>query len=372
MHESWAPFWRRSCRRFRRDEGSALVEAIVALALSGFAFVQLIGHVRIIDIIPAVTAARAEQIASFAAGAQRYVATYRDTIDAAIVAAGGAPQVVTPAMLQAANSLPAGYADGGLAPALVVRRDAALAQLDPLVVVTGRQFDDVELAAIAKELRRRNVDGGGIMTTDPNQIVTSSWRKPAANFAGGGVSLPVGTAAATLKLQDGSASNWLSRTRVDGQPELNQMATALDMAGNDVSRVRDVLSSGLYATSLSVTSGSACTRPRAWAPDAQGNLSRCDPGTLKWQTVAAGGYSYQSSCSWLGQTGFPISGCNPAACQAGETEVAANGMASWQSAQVDASGLGGYVQCVRTGVSRIWGTGNDYVSGYCFRTCKGS
>ncbi len=322
MRKSWAPFWRRNCRRFRRDDGSALVEAIVALALSGFAFVQLIGHVRIIDIIPAITAVRAEQIASFAAGAQRYVTTYRDAIDAAIVAAGGAPQVVTPAMLQAANSLPAGYADGGLAPALVVRRDPALAQLDPLVVVTGRQFDDVELAAIAKELRRRNVDGGGIMTTDPNQIVTSSWRKPAANFAGGGLSLPVGTAAATLKLQDGSASNWLSRTRVDSQPDLNRMETALDMGNHDVTGARavsasagitaggNIVTSGYLRSTRIVTAGDSCSATNdigGLVRDSSGKPLYCDATSGTFAEMAGGrptvSFAVQSYMQgiWTGQ-----------------------------------------------------------------------
>lgn len=183
-----------------------------------------------------------------AGAARAYEKANRD----AIIAAAGptTPVTVTPAQLAA--YLPGGFGTvNGFGQSFTVRFIEPTAnKLDGLVMTTGGDvLSGLDLVQVA------NAAGGGGGYIDPSNPTQGrgprgNWTRALAPFGGG---TGAGRSAYALFYDaatalGGNDGEFLSRVSVPGQPELNRMSAAIDMANNNVTNAGAITASTVSGT----------------------------------------------------------------------------------------------------------------------------
>lgn len=161
------------------------------------------------------------------------------------VATPSAPAVITIPMLRATGHLPAGFSDenaygqGYSVLALEPRPD----ELETLIVThNGDPISDIYLIEIAKQMGAK---GGYIASTNTATAMGSfgGWSMPLAAY---GVAPGTGHLASALFFEHGALVNdYLYRSAVPGQAQLNKMNTSIDMGGNSLNNADSVNSNSL-------------------------------------------------------------------------------------------------------------------------------
>ncbi|TFL14078.1 shufflon system plasmid conjugative transfer pilus tip adhesin PilV [Pusillimonas caeni] len=153
--------------------------------------------------------------------------------------------------------------------------------LEPMVVTEGgRAIDDGELLRIAGRIP----SGGSIRSSSPSVAIGNAggWEAPLAGFGGspGAGHLAVGL----FYSEAGTVDDYLHRGAVAGRPEVNRMATAIDMNNNAVNNA-SVVQTGETRLTRVVSQGTACSPAGTVARDSAGNPMSCQGGV--WTQSAA-------------------------------------------------------------------------------------
>lgn len=171
--------------------------------------------------------------------------TYLRTNYTALLASATAvtPAVVTTAMLKASNALPASVGDSN-----TYNQTYCMLILQPqpnklealIVTEGGRPIDEGRIAVIAANSGR----GAGFIPRDTPTVAQGAygyWSIPNARYLSrncSGTASTVGHLASAIHYdKSASSSDYLYRFMIPGRPELNRMATAIDMNNNNVDNV---------------------------------------------------------------------------------------------------------------------------------------
>ena len=235
-----------------RQSGFTLIEMLVVLVLVGLIMVWIITI--------STNSAERERETVAAQYTKRVVdATERYVSDnyAALVASAGptAPTVLTPATLRSAQYLGAQVPDlnayGQNTEIRVI--EPTPGQLEVLVVTMGGSaIPEGGLRRIARQIGPE----GGFVSTSSSTAMTgaySGWTAPLSTYGApdGG-----GRIGAGLFFRDSqSVTDYIYRAAVPGKPELNTMATHLDMGNHNVSNVNNVVANGEVRSAVSRTTG---------------------------------------------------------------------------------------------------------------------
>lgn len=188
------------------------------------------------------------------AGAAR---SYERANRAALTAAAGPTTPVTVTPTQLAPYMPAGFsATNAYGQTFTVRFiEPTAGQLDGMVMTTGGDtLDGLNLVQVA------NAAGGGGGYIDPANAANArgpqgNWVRALAAFGGGtgsGKNVYALFYDAAAALDGGAPGDFLSREAVAGQPELNRMSTAIDMANNNINNAGQIGANGLIASTTGV------------------------------------------------------------------------------------------------------------------------
>lgn len=226
--------------------------------------------------------AAAQHLETIAKGAHAYAAANSDAILATLSSASAA--TVTVATLQAQ-----GYVAPGVTPKNNFGQDysirfvsASPGSFEGILVTTGGEhIDDLNKRKIAQLV---GAPGGYVEDAAPAALEGSygAWERPLSDFGMAAGSAELSYALFMEQAIDNSApaADYLSRSAVAGQPELNRMNTALDMGGNRINGVG----------SLELTNGTLRTYA---GTDSAGRFTVGDgPDTAtssKWFTTGATG-----------------------------------------------------------------------------------
>jgi len=279
------------------------------LVIPKFAYYQQMSN----DNTRAVTAAQQQK--QLITAATTYIQQNSVAIQA--VATPTAPAVITVAMLQAVNVLPASFAATnpyGQTWQVEVLQPAA-GNLQTLVMSTGgAALADKQASKIAAIVGA----AGGLIPQNDSGIYPGGAANAFGAFAGWTIStanytsITGGHPAALLTFTSGQlVSPYLYRNAVPGQPQLNQMATAIDMQGHNLNAAGQVNTDTLAATSNATIGGTLEVTGIAGAAKVQLNdevveLTNCTTIGLVAKDSSGALYSCQTSgsvgdaCSPLG------------------------------------------------------------------------
>lgn len=254
----------------KKQKGFALIEVMAAITLFTILYA---GYIKIeqnkIESVRSEVAG--QQLNEIAKAANRYIADNYSTLMG--VATSTQPVLIRISDLKAANILDSSVsttnAYGQALCALVLQPSPG--KLTGLVVTEGgEEINDIDLATMVGSV---GASGGGIYTDTPTALIgarggwavnTSPYTNPnqlgeTCSGASGNVSLTAGHAAVALWFENNDlTAGFLYREAIPGRPELNRMATNLDMGSNDITNAGAV---GATSANVSgnVTSGSVTT-----------------------------------------------------------------------------------------------------------------
>ncbi len=257
------------------------------LSLAGFATWAKAGVTNV------QTAAAASQMLVFDKAALQFVQDEAATLVAQATAS--VPVSVTTTMLVNGGYLPAGFSATN-----VFGQSWLLQVLQPMpnnlqALVTsqgGRAITDTrQLVQIAAQA---GAQGGFVpyagQNGDPTMVSSKAygaygaWQVPLANYTNPGS----GRLASLLAFAGAQANNgYLYRVQVPGHPELNQMQTSIDMAGNDVNNARRV------TANTSLTSGGETYLTNTGSPGAA-----CSVDTSARRSTTGTGFVICSGGIW--------------------------------------------------------------------------
>ena len=183
-------------------------------------------------ILGTVTARQMHQVTK---AAQDYITAYATNIEASSTATS--PATITIPMLESTGFLPSGFQStnpyGQTWEVQVLQPTPG--QLQALVLsIGGQTIAPADGPRIGAEAGSR---GGTVTASGTAQGSYAGWQVSLANYTNPGV----GHLASLLYFNNGSLENdYLYRTAVPGQPQLNTMQTALNMGANDINNAQDV------------------------------------------------------------------------------------------------------------------------------------
>ncbi|MEG1971241.1 MAG: shufflon system plasmid conjugative transfer pilus tip adhesin PilV [Burkholderiaceae bacterium] len=173
-------------------------------------------------------------------------AKYVQDNQAAILGHASNPVPITVAMLKSAKYLSSNVADTNVYrqaySVLAYKPDAA--RIEAMVLTTGG--DAIDEAAVRKIAKLSGARGGYVDKGNAKAIGSyGGWEANLANYARPGQ----GHLATALLFEDGAlVADYLYRSAVPGRPELNRMATNLDMGGKDIANVNAVVAGYVKST----------------------------------------------------------------------------------------------------------------------------
>ncbi|MGE4501196.1 MAG: shufflon system plasmid conjugative transfer pilus tip adhesin PilV, partial [Hydrogenovibrio sp.] len=254
----------------KKQSGFTLIEVLAAVVIfsivyAGFIKIQ---HNNIESVRAEVAGVQLKKIAN---AANRYITDNYSTLMG--IATSTQPALIRISDLQAANILDPGVSStnayGQALCALVMQPTPG--QLTGLVVTEGGEaVNDIDLAGMVSAV---GAAGGGIYTDTPTALVGArgGWAVNTAPYsnanqlgqnctgAAGTVSLTTGHAAVALWFENNDlTAGFLYRESIPGRPELNRMATTLDMDSNDITNAGDIGATNV-TTSANVTASGAVT-----------------------------------------------------------------------------------------------------------------
>lgn len=281
--------------RNNKFSGFTLVEVLVALVLMGLSLMLM-------STLMGTSAERdregvaAQYTKRIVDATQRYV---KDNYAALLTAAGpSSPAMLTPATLRGASYLGAQVGDanvyGQTTQILVIEPSAG--QLQALVLTSGGEaIPEGSLRRIARQI---GPEGGYVSTATPG-VMTGAYSGWTATLSTFGAANGGGRIGAALFYRDNqSVSDYIYRSAVAGQPELNTMNTSLNMGNNSLTNANAVTASGamqgatvratgrMYAGEYVeiagvVALGAACGPNGTLGREADGRLASCVAGA--WQ-----------------------------------------------------------------------------------------
>lgn len=252
------------------------------------------------------TAVAASQMKVFTDAAQGYIQTYYTALEGSATAT--APATITPAMLQSTGFLPASFAAANpwTQGYMVQVLQPSPGTLQALVLTTGGgAIPQAEAPAVAAQ---SGAEGGFIPY--PNQYGTLTNTVAEGSYGGWQVSMQYytnpgqGHLAALIALDNGQIqTDYLYRSAVPGEPQLNQMQTNLDMGNNNLNNAATVnangnitgggtisgstVQAGKFTYPGTAVEGAGCTTTGAVAANSNGSgtLLTCQGGS--WQAPTA-------------------------------------------------------------------------------------
>lgn len=233
-----------------------------------------------------VNLAASGQMVLVADAASQYIKDNYATVLASATAT--TPAVITVAMLRNTNYLPANFADQN-----AYGQDYSILALEPttnklqtlIVTRNGQAIKDLSLIDIAKQIGAQ----GGYVSSLNTTAATGSFGGWSTALGPYGVSPGAGHLATALFFQDGALVNdYLYRSAVPGQPNLNKMNTAIDMGGNNLNNAATV-----NATTANI-SGNANVTGETYT----GGWFRSQ-GNGGWYSEKYGGGWYMSDPDWV-------------------------------------------------------------------------
>lgn len=275
----------------------------------------------------------AEHGKSVADAAARYIKDNNSAVLA--TATPTVPASITVAMLKTTGYLPSSFTANspyGQSYSILALEPTA-GQLQTLIVTTGGDtIGELNLRRIAQLIGAK---GGYISSADTTkaQGAYGGWSMALASY---GVTPGAGHVAMALFFEDGAlVSDYLYRSAVTGHPELNQMATNLDLGGFRLTNLQAVATIG-SACGAGVNTGDVAKGPA-------GEVLSCQGGT--WKTQGGG------SAFWGDPVGTfaTLPACNAAAAWqvrvvqtpttgTGARAYACNGAGTWQALGVNDAG----------------------------------
>lgn len=198
-----------------------------------------------------------EQLVFVADAASKYI---QDNYAAVVaVATATTPAVITPLMLRNTGYLQAGFSDTNAygQSYQVLALEPTANKLETLIVTTGGDtIKELHMLEISKLVGAR---GGYISSTAPT-IASGSFGGWSTALAPYGVFPGAGHLAAGLFFDDGAlVTDYLYRNSVTGQPEVNRMNTAIDMATNNLNNVGTVNATTAAIAGDTTTAGETYT-----------------------------------------------------------------------------------------------------------------
>lgn len=180
---------------------------------------------------------------------------------AAVLAAAGptTPATITIAMLRTTGYLPTGFSDKN-----AYGQDYRILAIEPttdtlqtlIVTINGETIQEMSLYEIAKSIGAR----GGYVSSTNTAVATGSFGGWQTALAPYGVTPGAGHLATALFVDDSSTTNdYLYRNSMPGQPELNEMNTALGMRSNNINNAGAVNAAGVNVTGNTDTAGETYT-----------------------------------------------------------------------------------------------------------------
>lgn len=292
----------------RPQSGLTLIEVLIAIVVALVLTTLAVGMIQR-DQQRMDNANAGEWLRVVAGAAKAYQAKNRD----ALIAAAGptTPATVTPAQL--APFLPTGFSNTNVfGQSYSVRFiEPTAGQLDGIVLTTGGDvLSGLDLIHIA------GAAGGGAGYIDPSAPANArgpkgNWLRPLAAFgAGPGVGHSVYALfydAATTLNADGE---YLSRVAVSGQPELNRMSAAIDMANNAIANASTITANGVVTAAAGIRANQisvghnafgAVPYPYETIQAAPGTNMRFSIGTAEKMVVGATGVAVAGDQSVTGR-----------------------------------------------------------------------
>lgn len=225
----------------KRMQGFSILESVIAVMLVGV-FLSLVADFAIKGANDVSKKAAAEQLKEISEASSMYIGDNVSTLQS--TATSTAPAVVTMATLIAGNYLPANYSTTnpwGQAYTLYVLEPAAN-NLEGIVLSSGGDSGDSEFQnqLIPATAAMVGSAGGfvptGILPSQSTTTLQSAFGAWQVDISGTTIPNPgPGHLAAYVPYSEHAAtSDYLYRSAIPGQPELNEMSTTLDMNGNDI------------------------------------------------------------------------------------------------------------------------------------------
>ncbi len=239
-----------------RQRGFGALEVMIALIIASL---MIVAGTRIyqkyLDLQANLNAG--EHMNMVAEAAAKYIQENR----AAVLAAAGptTPATITVAMLRTTGYLPAGFSDRN-----AYGQDYRILAIEPatdtlqtlIVTINGETIPEMSLFEIAKSIGAR----GGYVSSANAAVATGSFGGWQTALAPYGVSPGAGRLATALFVDDSSTTNdYLYRNAMPGQPELNEMNTAIGMRGNDINNAGEVNAASVNVTGNTDTAGETYT-----------------------------------------------------------------------------------------------------------------
>jgi Tfp pilus assembly protein PilE len=204
------------------------------------------------------------------------------------VATPSSTAVITTAMLRATGYLPAGFSDTNAygQTYLVLALEPTANKLQTLIITqNGEVIKDLYLIEVAKQIGAR----GGYISSSNTAVANGSfggWQSALSQY---GVAPGAGHLATALFFDDGAVVNdYLYRSAVPGQPNLNRMNTAIDMGGNNLNNTGTVNAAATAISGNAVVQGDTIT----------GNWFRTT-GDTGWYSEKYGGGWYMTDPDWV-------------------------------------------------------------------------
>lgn len=279
----------------RRQAGFTLIELMVGIALLA---VGLMVYAQM-----AADSARRHQEALAAQhmrqvldGAERYIDDNNAVLRATATASSAA--VLSVATLRTANYLPNQFTDLNQ-----YRQGYEIRVLQPspgvlstLIVTTGGDLiGEGSLRRIARQIGA----AGGYVSSSSSSVATGAYQAWSQPLSAYGASNGAGRIAASLFFREGQqVTDFLYRAAVAGRPDVNSMATSLNMGNNAITNAGGVTASGLVQAGsvtssgrvsanefillgTAVTVGTSCSPVGLIGREADGRLASCVSGTWR-------------------------------------------------------------------------------------------
>lgn len=239
-----------------RQRGFGALEVMIALIITSLMIVAGTKiYQKYLDLRANLNAG--EHMNMVADAAAKYIQDNR----AAVLAAAGptTPAPITIGMLRTTGHLPAGFSDKN-----AYGQDYRVLAIEPttnilqtlIVTINGDTIPEMSLYEIAKSIGAR----GGYVSSTNTAVATGSFGGWQTALAPYGVTPGAGHLATALFVDDSSTTNdYLYRNAMPGQPELNEMNTALGMRGNNINNAGAVSATGVSVTGNTNTTGETYT-----------------------------------------------------------------------------------------------------------------